>query len=101
MVGKAAAESLDEAGFFARLRADGVLVRLRFSEVNLGQVTGYSVTLPGHLTQAGEPVWYGGGRLADGLSLPRLRRDWSSGPERSGSAVRGAVGFTGSERMTV
>jgi hypothetical protein len=58
-------------------------VRLRFSDIHPGQVTGYSLTLPGHAGQDGEPAWYGGGRLAESLSLPRLRRRWNTSPERS------------------
>ena len=100
---RAAEQAPDEAGFFARLRADGVLVRLRFSELNPGEVTGYSVALPGHLGQDGEPVWYGGGRLAAGLSLPRLRRTWSpAGPERSAGAEQsGAAALTAAERKGI
>jgi hypothetical protein len=101
MVSRAAVQAPDEAGFFARLRADGVLVRLRFSEVNPGQVTGYSVALPGHYGGAGELAWHGGGRLAEGLSLPRLRRRWTSGAARSGPAEHGATRFTGPERGAV
>jgi hypothetical protein len=48
MVTAAADQAPDEAGFFTQLREAGVLLRLRFSEINPGQVTGYSVTLPGH-----------------------------------------------------
>ena len=62
----AAAQARDEAGFFARLRETGVLVRLRFSEINPGQVTGYAVALAGHIGEDGAPLWYGGGRLAPG-----------------------------------
>jgi hypothetical protein len=69
----AAEQAADEAGFFAALREAGMLVRLRFSETDPGQVTGYSVTLPGHTGPDGTPVWYGGGRLAAGLTLPQLR----------------------------
>jgi len=97
MVTGAADAARDEAGFFARLRADGVLVRLRFSEINPGQVTGYSVGLPGHAGEDGEPLWYGGGRLSEGLTLPRLRRRWN--PGRGGTADhRGAFRFTVPER---
>ena len=90
----------DERGFFARLRESAVLVRMRFSETDLGQVTGYAVTLPGHTGPDGAPRWYGGGRLAAGLTLPQLRRRWaqapSSAPER-GAAFR----FTDPERATI
>jgi hypothetical protein len=78
----------DEAGFFARLQEAGVLVRLRFSATCPGEVTGYAVGLPGHCGRDGAPVWYGGGRLAAELTLPRLRRGWDAprnAPERSGA----------------
>ena len=48
IVTTAAEQARDEAGFFARLREAGVLVRLRFSQTCPGQVTGYAVGLPGH-----------------------------------------------------
>ena len=76
MVSQAAQHAPDEAGFFARLDEAGVLVRLRFSDTCPGQVTGYAVALTGHDGGDGAPVWYGGGRLAAGLTLPRLRRCW-------------------------
>jgi hypothetical protein len=102
-VTSAAEHAPDEAGFFARLRADGVLVRMRFSELNPGEVTGYSVALRGHVNGNGEPVWYGGGRLAAGLSLPRLRRTWSpAGSQRPAHADHhGAARLTTAERNAV
>ena len=100
MVTRAAEHSPDEASFFARLRECGVLVRLRFSETDPGQVTGYSVTLPGHTGPDGAPAWYGGGRLAAGLTLPRLRDRWRRG--RSGSAEQpGTFRFTVPERDAI
>jgi hypothetical protein len=87
-VAAAAQQASDETGFFAVLRDAGVLVRLRFSEICPGQVTGYAVGLPGHNGRDGTCVWYGGGRLAAGLTLPRLRQRWGlprNGPERSGA----------------
>jgi hypothetical protein len=96
----AADQARDEAGFFARLRADGVLVRLRFSDLDPGQVTGYSVGLAGHDAGDGTPLWYGGGRLAAGLTLPRLRRRWD--PQPCGAAERsGAFRFTAPERAAI
>jgi hypothetical protein len=74
-------------------------VRLRFSQTCPGQVTGYAVGLPGHDGRDGAPVWYGGGRLAAGLALPRLRRRWDlprNAPERSG-----AFRFTAAERNAI
>jgi len=93
----AAGQARDEAGFFAQLRESGVQVRLRYSEINPGEVTGYAVALPGHTEPDGTPRWYGGGRLAAGLTLPRLRQDWN--PGRSGPGPHGgAFRFTGPER---
>ena len=99
-VTSAARRAGDEARFFARLREDGLLVRLRFSDVNPGQVTGYAVGLPGHDASDGTALWYGGGRLAAELTLPRLRRRWGS--PRSGAPERsGAFRFTAPERDAI
>ena len=75
-VSTAAAAAASEQEFFARLRQAGVLVRTRHSTRDPGQVTGYAVALPGDTTKAGDPVWYGGGKLAADLTLPKLRRRW-------------------------
>ena len=86
IVTRTAQQAQGEAGFFAGLREAGVLVRVRFSQTCPGEVTGYAVSLPGHCSRDGATVWYGGGRLAAGLTLPRLRRGWDSprnAPERS------------------
>jgi len=100
IVTTAAERARDEAGFFAGLRDAGVLVRLRFSEINPGQVTGSSVGLPGHAGSDGTPAWYGGGRLSAGLTLPRLRERWD--PARSSAAGRsGAFRFTVAEREAI
>jgi hypothetical protein len=97
LVTRAAEQAIGEAGFFAGLREAGVLVRLRFSESDPEQITGYAVTLPGHAGRDGTLLWYGGGRLAAGLTLPRLRRRW-----RPGSAKRSvAAQFTTVERDAV
>jgi hypothetical protein len=74
----AAAGATDLPGFFARLRSDGVLVKERRSQRNPDQVTGYAVALPA----GGEPVWFGGGKLAPDLSLPRLQDRWASSSPR-------------------
>lgn len=81
-VATAAAMSDSEAAFFARLRADGLLVRERFSPRGSGEVTGYAVTLPGHVNREGRPVWFGGGRLAADLTIPKLRHRWTVAPAR-------------------
>jgi hypothetical protein len=96
----AAAHTREEIGFFARLRETGVLVRLRFSEINPGQVTGYAVALTGHVGEDEAPLWYGGGRLAAELTLPQLRAAWS----RRTSEARwkpGTPRWAGSERETL
>jgi hypothetical protein len=99
VVTQAAGQARDEAGFFARLREAGVLVRLRFSSTCPGQVTGYSVGLAGHDGPDAAPLWCSGGRLAAGLTLPRLRRGWElprNVPERSGT-----LRFTAAERNAI
>jgi len=90
----AAANSEDE--FFTRLDRAGVLIRKRFSVTNPGQVTGYSVALPGDTARNGGPVWYGGGKLAPDLSWPKLRQRWS--PHRS---TPGRLHLTAEERNAV
>jgi hypothetical protein len=82
-VSTAAAAAASEQDFFTRLRQAGVQVRPRFSTRDPGQITGYSVALPGDTTSAGEPVWYGGGKLAADLTLPKLRQRWASAPGTS------------------
>ena len=73
----AAAAAGSEGEFFARLDQAAVLVRKRFSVTSPGQVTGYSVALPGDTTKDGGPVWYGGGKLAADLSWPKLQQRWT------------------------
>ncbi|NDU73828.1 hypothetical protein GWI34_14445 [Actinomadura sp. DSM 109109] len=75
-VATAAAGARTEAEFFAAVGAEGVLLRLRHSTQFSGEVTGYAVALPDDLGSSGQPVWFGGGKLASDLTLPRLRRRW-------------------------
>jgi hypothetical protein len=70
----AGATSLGE--FLDRLRDDGLLVRERHSERNPGELTGYAVALAGSTDAVGKPVYFGGGKLAADLTLPKLRRRW-------------------------
>jgi len=72
----AAAAAGSEQEFFARLEDARVLVRKRFSARTPGEVTGYAVALSGDTTRDSEPVWYGGGKLAADMTLPKLRRRW-------------------------
>ena len=78
----AATAATDEVDFFGRLRHAGIQVRLRYSPRNPDQMTGYAVAMAGHTTHAGEPIWYGGGRLAADLTLPRLRTRWTGAPQQ-------------------
>jgi hypothetical protein len=71
----AGAGSLPE--FLTRLRGDGLLVRERMSEQNPGEITGYAVALPDRYDTGGKSIFFGGGKLAPDLSLPRLQRRWS------------------------
>ena len=95
----AAAGATSEEDFFGRLEQAGVLVRRRFSTRHQGQVTGYSVALPDDTTKTGEPVWYGGGKLAADLTLPKLRRRWEDADPAAELASGG--GLTGQERAAI
>jgi hypothetical protein len=54
------------------------MVQERYSDLNPGERTGYAVAWPGFRNRDGQPVWYGGAKLAADLSLPKLRRHWTS-----------------------
>ena len=72
----AAAGARTEQEFFARLTQAGVLVRRRYSSIHPGEVTGYAVGLAQHTSRDGQVIWYGGGKLAADLTLPKLRARW-------------------------
>jgi hypothetical protein len=78
----AAATARTEREFFAGLAERGVLVRLRHSTVRPDEVTGYAVALADDHAPGGGPVWFGGGKLAADLTLPKLRKRWADGPGR-------------------
>ena len=71
-----------EADFVHAVRREGVLIRPRYGAGDTSDVIGYSVALqppPGTSGSAQTPhktIWYGGGKLAKDLTLPRLRRCW-------------------------
>jgi hypothetical protein len=75
-VAAAAVGARTDTEFFAALDAAGVLVRKRHSTRFADQVTGYAVALPDDLTSSGSQVWFGGGKLAGDLTLPKLRLRW-------------------------
>jgi len=83
----AAAGASGQSEFFDRLRADGLLVRERLSELNPGEVTGYAVALPDRYGTGAAPVFFGGGKLASDLTLPRLQRRWDGPGAAAGCQV--------------
>jgi hypothetical protein len=97
-VATAAASANNEQEFFTRLDQAGILVRKRFSVKNPGEVTGYSVALPGDTTKDGGPVWYGGGKLAADLTWPKLRQRWTPHRDTPG---RPPLNLTAGERNAV
>jgi hypothetical protein len=81
----AAAGAASEQEFFDLLAEAGVRVKLRHSSRDPQQVTGYAVALDDHTAADGQPIWYGGGRLAADLTLPQLRSRW--GQTRAGLPI--------------
>jgi hypothetical protein len=75
-----AAQSGGEGEFVEGLRSAGLRVLPRFEKGGQSKVTGYAVAVPP--ARGGQPVWFGGGKLAKDLSLPRLRMahraEWGS-----------------------
>jgi hypothetical protein len=94
-VSTAAAGAVSEQEFFARLDRAGVLVRKRFSTRNPCEFTGYAVALPHDTTAASGPVWFGGGKLAADLTLPKLRSRWQANGPQPGDR------FTAAERAAI
>ena len=94
----AAAGARTEREFFDQLASAGVLIRKRYSTQHPGQVTGYAVGLPHHRGRDGGVIWYGGGKLAADLTLPKLRGRWeprSRSAQRPVGYVPGVGGGTG------
>ncbi|MGW3253500.1 relaxase/mobilization nuclease domain-containing protein [Streptomyces fungicidicus] len=75
-VRQAAAAAANEDDFFARLTAAGVRVNKRVAPD--GNITGYSVAMPGDRDSGQRAVWFSGARLASDLSLPRVRERWTT-----------------------
>ncbi|MGW3200113.1 relaxase/mobilization nuclease domain-containing protein [Streptomyces sp. NPDC001118] len=86
----AAVASATEAEFVRRLRRSGVLARPRYTSGGRTGVDGYSVAL--HPAEGADPVWFGGGKLAPDLTLPRLRVHWKQDAEALRAAVKEWVG---------
>ncbi|MGY5099491.1 relaxase/mobilization nuclease domain-containing protein [Streptomyces sp. 900105245] len=87
-VREAAAAAASDADFFARIGAAGLRVQQRIAPD--GNVTGYSVALPGDRNGAQQPVWFSGSKLAPDLSLPRVRDRWQQAP---GTAAASAMAW--------
>jgi hypothetical protein len=88
----AAADGVEE--FFAGLRRQGVMVRQRLSVRDPGEVTGYAVAWPGDVAADGSPIWYGGGRLAADLTLPKLKTRWGIEPADAAASPAAGDGRT-------
>jgi len=84
----AAAGAGNHTEFLAQLESAGLLVRPRFSQHTPDQITGYSVALPGDHGAGGQPVWFGGGKLAADLSWTKLARRWAGTSEQPASVDR-------------
>jgi len=99
-VALAAATSNGLSDFLDRLTAADVHVRRRHSTQHPGQVTGYAVALPpGETYGEAELVWFGGGKLAPDLTLPRLRQRWD--PAADAGRTGGAAGSQAWKQATV
>jgi len=105
IVQAAAAAARADSEFFAAVEARGALVRPRPSKTQPGEITGYSVALPGDTTADGRggrrPVWYGGGKLASDLTLPRLRRRWAGLPGSRPGSLTGLSMAAGTARTVL
>ena len=84
----AAARTSGFKEFADLLGREGVTVWPRMSERNPGEITGYSVSLNDYVNGAGQPVRFGGGKLAPDLSWPKLASRWSQpAPETAAPAT--------------
>ncbi|WP_440072258.1 relaxase/mobilization nuclease domain-containing protein [Streptosporangium sp. OZ121] len=74
LIRSAAASSASEAEFVRQAKDCGVWVRPRFATGGQERVVGYSAAL--RPVDGRTAVWFGGGKLAADLTLPRLREHW-------------------------
>jgi len=85
-VREAVGRASTSVGFLEELRGAGLLVRERLSPTT-GELTGYAVAVAGgDRNSHGEPIFYGGGRLASDLTLPKVAARY--GEPVSSSAAR-------------
>jgi len=90
-VREAVSRATSTTGFFDELRGAGLLVKERLSPAT-GDLTGYAVAVAGDdLNGRGQPVFFGGGRLASDLTLPKVRARYGEAPAvRPVTATAGA-----------
>lgn len=78
------AAARSEAHFIALARTHGLLIRPRYDTNDHTRVTGYAVAdrdgrrAYSSRTGTSGPIWFGGGKLASDLALPRLRERWQT-----------------------
>lgn len=77
-----------EAEFLAALAEAGIQARPRYGKGDRTQVIGYSVALPAQASGAARTIWYGGGKLAADLTLPKLRARWTTSTPASPATAR-------------
>nr|WSX78557.1 relaxase/mobilization nuclease domain-containing protein [Streptomyces sp. NBC_00899] len=75
-VRSALAGAATEEEFFRRLTEQGVRTTKRVAPS--GDVTGFTIALPGDRNRDGKPIWFSGSKLAPDLSLPRIRKRLAS-----------------------
>jgi hypothetical protein len=85
----ALAGAATEEEFFYRLAQQGIRTTKRVAPS--GDVTGFTVALPGDRNRDGKPIWFSGSKLAPDLSLPRIR-------ERIAASAVPSEGITGPAR---
>jgi len=90
LVRAAATAARSEGEFLTRLRRQGVIVRARWKTGGQDTVEGYSVALRPPTGAERRPIWFGGGRLADDLTLPELRARWEQPTDEQAADTRRA-----------
>jgi len=86
----AAAGASGEQDFFTRLKGAGFSVKVRYSQTNPDQVTGYAVGLKGQTDATGQPIHYSGYRLGQ-QQIGSLRAQWAAAKAGSSTPL-GAEG---------
>jgi hypothetical protein len=94
------AAARSEAHFIALARAHGLLVRPRYDTSDRTRVTGYAVAdrdgRHAYSSRTGTrgPIWFGGGKLASDLALPRLRERWQ--PDATATTMEALAAWSAS-----